>query len=101
MKDQDLFSSVDAASSVWVELDVAVSLSGGSVLVAVSDVESCIKLTKLVTDLIESRELRGGVISEEDLQYLSQVQHEMALATSMLGSRITSERARIGLRVGA
>ena len=101
MRDEDLFDSVDLARSVWVELDMAVSLAGGSVLVAVSDVESCIKLTKLVTDLIESRELRGGVISEEDLSYLSQVQHEMVLAASLLGSRITSERARNSLRVEA
>ena len=100
MRDENLFDSADAASSVWVELDMAVSLAGGSVLVAVSDVESCIKLTKLVTDLIESRELRGA-ISEEDLSYLSQVQHEMVLAASLLGSRITSERARNSLRVEA
>lgn len=100
MRDENLFDSADAASSVWVELDMAVSLAGGSVLVAVSDVESCIKLTKLVTDLIESRELRGA-ISEEDLSYLSQVQHEMVLAASLLGNRITSERARNSLRVEA
>jgi hypothetical protein len=104
MKDLGLFQrgtgGMDTTSSVWVELDMSVSLAGGSVLVAVADVESCVKLTKLVADAIESREGRGGVISAEDLEYLSQVQHELLLAAGLLGSRVTSERARTALGAG-
>ena len=104
-KDQGLFEramdSVDTTSSVWVEMDMSVSLAGGSVLVSVADVESFVKLTKLVTDAIESREGRGGVISNEDLLYLSQVQHELILAAGLLGGRIASERARPGLKASA
>jgi len=98
IKEQGLFEramdGVDTTSSVWVEMDMSVSLSGGNVLVSVADVESFVKLTKLVTDAIESREGRAGVISNEDLVYLSKVQHELILAANLLGARITSERAR-------
>lgn len=103
LKDQGLFDrvldGVDTTSSVWVEMDMSVSLSGGSVLVSVADVESGVKLTKLVMDAIESREGRGGVISDEDLAYLSHVQNELVLAAGLLGRRITSEHARAGMKV--
>ena len=99
MKCEDLFGSGmgdDTTSSVWVEMDMSVSLSGGSVLVTVADVESCVKLTKLVADCIESRELRGE-ISVKDLDYLAQVQFEMVLAATVLGGRIKAERERHAL----
>lgn len=105
VKDQGLFEramdGVDTTSSVWVEMDMSVSLAGGSVLVSVADVESFVKLTKLVADAIESREGRGGVISNEDLVYLSQVQQELIVAAGLLGGRIASERARPGLKASA
>jgi hypothetical protein len=102
IKEQGLFEramdGVDTTSSVWVEMDMSVSLAGGNVLVSVADVESFVKLTKLVTDAIESLEGRDGVISREDLVYLSNVQHELILAANLLGGRIASERARTGLK---
>lgn len=77
-----------------VELEVTVALCGGSVLVTVADETQGVRLTRLVTELIESREGRFGMIGKEDADALSQVQHEMLLAAGLIANRIELERSR-------
>lgn len=77
-----------------VELTVGVSLEGGSVLVTVADETQGVRLTRLVTELIESREGRFGIIGKADVDVLDQVQHELRLAASMLANRVELERSR-------
>lgn len=84
-----------------VTLPVEVALDGGSVLVEVAGGTIGVRLTRLVTDLIESREGRFGRIDPSDLAYLAEVRREMALATSLMEGRISLERARQGLLEGA
>lgn len=77
-----------------VDLEVSVSLVGGSVLVTVADETKGVRLTRLVTELIESREGRFGIIGKADVDVLDQVQHELRLAASMLANRVELERSR-------
>lgn len=81
-------------------LPVDISFVGGSVLVEVAGGMSGVKLTRLVTDVIESKEGRFGMIADADLAYLSDMHHELALAAKLVASRIASERARAALREG-
>ena len=77
-----------------VELEVGVSLVGGSVLVTVGGETQGVKLTRLVTELIESREGRFGMIGKEDTAALDEVRHELWLASEMLLNRVELERSR-------
>lgn len=77
-----------------VELDVGLTLEGGSVLVSVANETQGVRLTRLVTELIESREGRFGIIGRADVDVLDQAQHEMRLAASLLASRVDMERSR-------
>lgn len=77
-----------------VELEVGVTLEGGTVLVTVADETQGARLTTLVTELIESREGRFGMIGKEDIDVLDQVRHEMLLAASLLANRVELERSR-------
>jgi hypothetical protein len=88
----------DLEDTMKVELDVGVSLVGGSVLVSVGDETQGVKLTRLVTELIESRKNRFGMISGEDMREMEQVQHELQLAASLIGSRAKQERSRMVAR---
>jgi hypothetical protein len=84
----------ELGDSMKVELDVSVALVGGSVLVAVGDETRGVKLTRLVMELIESREGRFGMIGEKDLDALGQVRHELWLASELLLNRVELERSR-------
>jgi hypothetical protein len=84
----------DLSDVMTVDLEVSVSLVGGSVLVTVADETQGVKLTRLVTELIESREGRFGIIGQADIDALGQVQHELTLAASLLASRVEMERSR-------
>ncbi|MEY4863767.1 MAG: hypothetical protein RLZ51_1862 [Pseudomonadota bacterium] len=84
----------ELGDSMKVELEVSVALVGGSVLVTVADETQGVKLTRLATELIESREGRFGMIGEEDIDALAQVGHELWLASDLLSKRVVLERER-------
>lgn len=77
-----------------VELEVGVSLEGGSVLVTVGGETQGAKLTRLVTELIESREGRFGTILKADVATLEEVSHELRLAAGLIENRVELERSR-------
>lgn len=84
----------DLEDTMKVEIEVGLSLVGGSVLVTVAGETQGVKLTRLVTELIESREGRFGMIGREDADALSQVHHELLLAAGLIANRIELERSR-------
>ena len=84
----------ELGDSMKVELDVGVALVGGSVLVTVGDETQGVKLTRLVTELIESREGRFGIIGKDDTAALDEVRHELWLASELLLNRVELERSR-------
>lgn len=77
-----------------IALPVDLSLCGGSVLVQVAEEVAGKRLTSMVTELIQSREGRFGMIGKQDIDALTQVQHELRLAADLLGTRIELERDR-------
>jgi hypothetical protein len=77
-----------------VELEVGVSLVGGSVLVTVGGETQGVKLTRLVTELIESREGRFGMIGMDDRMALDGVVDELRLAADLIENRVELERSR-------
>lgn len=77
-----------------VELEVSLALAGGSVLVTIGGETQGAKLTRLVTELIESREGRFHTIGKQDLDGLEQVQHELLLAAGLIANRVELERSR-------
>jgi hypothetical protein len=84
----------DLDGAMKVELEVGLTLEGGTVLVTVANETQGARLTTLVTELIESREGRFGMIGKADIDVLDQVRHEMLLAASLLANRVELERSR-------
>ena len=80
--------------AVRVQLDVGVQLEGGSVLVTVAGETQGVRLTTLVKELLESREVLDGQISPKDCSALDQVRHEMVLAANLIAQRVELERDR-------
>ena len=86
---------VRAMESVMkVELEVGVQLEGGSVLVTVAEETQGVRLTTLVKELLESREVLDGQISPKDCDALDQVRHELVLAANLIAQRVELERDR-------
>ena len=81
-----------------VAIEVGVELCGGSVLVTVASETQGKRLTTMVTELIQSREGRFGVIGEADRTALDEVRHELTLAAELLAQRVELERDRARAR---
>jgi hypothetical protein len=81
-------------SAMQVRLEVGVQLEGGSVLVTVAEETQGVRLTTLVKELLESREVLDGQISPKDCDALDQVRHELVLAANLIAQRVELERDR-------
>ena len=77
-----------------VPLEVGVQLEGGSVLVTVAGETRGVRLTTLVKELLESREVLDGQITPNDCSALDQVRHELVLAANLIAQRVELERDR-------
>ena len=84
----------ELGDTMKVEVEVGLQLAGGSVLVTVAGETQGARLTTLVTELIESREGRFGMIEPGDCSLLNQVAGELSLAADMLRQRVDLERDR-------
>lgn len=91
---------LEMTGTMAVPIEVGMMLVGGSVLVQVGAATAGMRLTRLVSDLIESREGRGGVIAADDLRAMTEVAHELSLASTALLSRVELERDRVRARLG-
>ena len=77
-----------------VELEVGLELAGGSVLLTVAGETQGARLTTMVTELIQSREGRFGIIALEDCSGLEQTAGELSLAADLIRQRVDMERDR-------
>lgn len=84
--------------TAMVEIEVGVQLKGGSVLLTVGAATQAVRLTTLVTELIESREGRFGMIAAVDQEGLAQVAGELRVAAGLIENRIELELSRARAR---
>ena len=84
----------ELGDTMKVEIEVSLALVGGSVLLTVAGETQGARLTKLATELIESREGRFGMIDPSDCDALSQVAGELVVAADLIRQRVELERDR-------
>lgn len=89
---------MDTDGTMRVALEVGLSLVGGTVLLQIGDDTAGKRLSDMAMELIESREVRGGVIPMSDLKALDEVRHELEVTADLIGQRVELERDRARAR---
>ena len=89
---------MDMDGMMKVELEVGMSLVGGTVLLEIGDNAAAKKLSDMALELIESRELQDFTIPMSDLKAIDEVRRELEVAADLIGQRVELERDRARLR---
>ena len=89
---------MDMDGMMKVELEVGMSLVGGTVLLEIGDNAAAKKLKDMALELIESRELQDFTIPMSDLKAIDEVRRELEVVADLIGQRVELERDRARLR---